>query len=102
MLHPLYTLVFTVIAFLVVSNLIQGLIALTSNFRHRYSLKKNTSINQQTDWGNTQETVHPELLDEIENSTNEQLLVMRSVTVEDVRKKLDALYNVSPGQSSEK
>ncbi|WP_269460807.1 DUF2973 domain-containing protein [cyanobacterium endosymbiont of Rhopalodia gibberula] len=29
--------------------------------------------------------VHPELLDEIENTTNEPLLVMRSVTVEDVR-----------------
>ena len=44
---------------------------------------------------------HPELLDEYGNIVNEPLLVMRSLTVQDAREQLDALYKSSPGGSDE-
>lgn len=99
MLHLLYILVFAVIAFLAVSNLIRSLIPISMDFQHRYILKRNCSITRQINWEKAQKTVHPELLDEIGNPINEPLLVMRSVTVEDARQKLDTLYDLSPSQS---
>ncbi|NEQ17807.1 MAG: DUF2973 domain-containing protein, partial [Moorea sp. SIO3E2] len=42
---------------------------------------------------------HPELLDDSGNPINEPLLVMRSMTVEDARQQLDAIYNSSPGNT---
>ncbi|NEO48804.1 MAG: DUF2973 domain-containing protein, partial [Moorea sp. SIO4A3] len=36
------------------------------------------------------------------NPINEPLLVMRSMTVEDARQQLDAIYNSSPGNSKGK
>ncbi|MEO8891440.1 MAG: DUF2973 domain-containing protein, partial [Coleofasciculaceae cyanobacterium] len=44
---------------------------------------------------------HPELLDDMGNPINEPLLVMRSMTVEDAREQLDALFNSSPGKRSD-
>ena len=99
MLHLLYILTFTMIAFLVVSHLIRSLITVSLDSQPRHSLKRNASTNRQMNWKNTQETVHPELLDETGNLINEPLLVMRSVTVEDARQQLDALYDSSPSQS---
>ncbi|YAI81759.1 MAG: DUF2973 domain-containing protein [cyanobacterium endosymbiont of Rhopalodia sterrenbergii] len=95
MLHLLYVLTFTVIVFFVVSNLIRSLIKISIDFQHRHIPKINTSTNRE----NAQKTIHPELLDEIGNPSNEPLLLMRSVTVEDIRQQLDALYNLSPNQS---
>jgi hypothetical protein len=43
---------------------------------------------------------HPELLDDTGKPINEPLLVMRSMTVEDAREKLDAIYKSSPGNST--
>ncbi|MGK7933048.1 MAG: DUF2973 domain-containing protein, partial [Microcystaceae cyanobacterium] len=42
-----------------------------------------------------------ELLDERGQPINEPLLVMRSVSVEDARQQLDALYNASPSSKKE-
>jgi hypothetical protein len=39
---------------------------------------------------------HPELLDSDGRIINEPLLVMKSMTVEDAREQLDALYKSSP------
>jgi hypothetical protein len=46
-------------------------------------------------------TSHPELLDDAGQPINEPLLVIRSVTVEDARQQLDAIYNSSPGAARE-
>jgi Protein of unknown function (DUF2973) len=48
-----------------------------------------------------QSVSHPELLDDYGNIVNEPFLVMRSMTVEDARERLDALYKASPGYSDE-
>jgi hypothetical protein len=44
---------------------------------------------------------HPELLDDKGNPINEPLLVMRSMTVEDAREQLDAIFNSSPGNRTD-
>ncbi len=46
-------------------------------------------------------TLHPELLDERGRVIEEPLLVMREMTVEDVRNRLDALYDASPDASQD-
>jgi hypothetical protein len=43
---------------------------------------------------------HPEFLDDQGNLIEEPLLVMKSMTVEDAREQLDALYRSSPGGES--
>jgi hypothetical protein len=43
---------------------------------------------------------HPELLDAAGNLIDEPLLVMRSLTVEDAREQLDAIYRESPGDEA--
>ncbi|MEB3249461.1 MAG: DUF2973 domain-containing protein [Microcystaceae cyanobacterium] len=86
MLHLLYILAFTVIAFLTVSNLIRSLI--------------NVSLGSQRSPRSWQRSLpnnyHPELFDEQGEAINEPLLVMRSVNVEDARQKLDAIFHASP------
>jgi len=42
---------------------------------------------------------HPELYDEQGKPINEPLLVIRSVSVEDARQKLDSIYESSPSQT---
>ena len=46
-------------------------------------------------------TSHPELLDEAGQPSNGPLLVIRSLTVEDARQQLDAIYNSSPSATKE-
>jgi len=92
MLHLLYILAFTIIAFLAISNLIRSLMNVSYKSSRSYrapETKKPTSV------------PHPELMDEQGRPTKEPLLVMRSVSVEDARQKLDALYEASPGQPTE-
>lgn len=45
--------------------------------------------------------MHPELLDETGKPLNEPLLVMRSMTVEDAREQLDAIFEASPGKRTD-
>lgn len=96
MLHLLYILAFTIIAFLTITNLIRSLITVSMDAGRRYS-PSNKPGNNPYGYG----VPHPELLDENGKPTNEPLLVMRSVTVEDARQQLDALYQASPGQTQE-
>ncbi|MBE9221282.1 DUF2973 domain-containing protein [Cyanobacterium stanieri LEGE 03274] len=97
MLHLIYILAFTVIAFFAISNLIRSLITISGE-------------SQRGSWTDTPKPIkranpqsyratHPELLDENGNPLDEPLLVIRSVSVEDARQKLDSIYQSSPGQT---
>jgi Protein of unknown function (DUF2973) len=102
MLHLTYILAFTVIAFLAISNLIRSLITVSMDSQHRYSKTSNSAFGRrEVNFGRANANVHPELLDESGQPIDEPLLVMRSVTVEDARQQLDALYNSSPNQPKE-
>ncbi len=97
MLHLLYILAFTIIAFLAVSNLIRSLITVSMGTQRSYSQRNNANSGNRTI--NTK-SYHPELFDDEGNPINEPLLVMRSVNVDEARQQLDALYNASPSNNS--
>lgn len=93
-LHLIYIIAFTVLAVLAISNLIRNLISLSFDSQRSYS-----NQNSPSRFG-SQTPPHPEFLDESGRLINEPLLVMRSMTVEDAREQLDALYESSPGASN--
>ncbi len=96
MLHLIYILLFTAIALLAVSNLIRSLITLSADTQKFYPPKYNGSAKSQS---RADGKVHPELLDEQGKVIEEPLLVMRSVSVDDARSRLDALYDSSPSKT---
>lgn len=89
MLHLLYTLAFTLLAFLAIGNLIRNLLTLGADSQRHYAPRSYDPSRTRVP--------HPELLDNNGKIINEPLLVMRSMTVEDAREQLDALYRSSPG-----
>lgn len=95
MLHLLYILAFTAIAFLAVGNLIRNLVTLSRDSQRTRS-RKQWSANERS-----KSAPHPELLDDTGRVSNEPLLVMRSMSVEDAREQLDALYDSSPSGNRE-
>ncbi|NDJ22428.1 DUF2973 domain-containing protein [Nostoc sp. B(2019)] len=104
MLHLLYILAFTILAFIAVANLIRNLIMFSFDRERTYPTNSSRMANQ----GNfgylasrQQFIPHPELLDNAGNLIKEPLLVMRSINVDDARQQLDALYESSPGHKSE-
>ncbi len=104
MLHLLYIIAFTIIAFFAVSNLIRSLINIgteTQRMGSSWNSRGNRSNFNRSTYSPSQTPSHPELLDEQGRPVNEPLLVMRSVNVDDAREKLDALYNNSPGGSQD-
>ena len=101
MLHLIYIVAFTIIAFLAVSNLIRSLITVSMDSQRRYPNRFKSNLPQARKLGNSKKNIHPELLDERGRPINEPLLVMRSVSVEDARQKLDAIYNSSPNSKKE-
>ncbi|MEG4571384.1 DUF2973 domain-containing protein [Microcoleus sp. N3A4] len=98
MLHLLYILAFTVLAFLAVGNLIRSLVTVGMESQRPQQFRAN---NRYASYPRSQPVPHPELLDEYGNIVNEPLLVMRSLTVQDAREQLDALYKSSPGGNDE-
>ncbi len=96
MLHLIYILVFTVIALLAVSNLIRSLISLSVETQKFYPPGYNGSHNSNPQ---SEQKVHPELLDKQGKVIQEPLLVMRSVSVDDARSRLDALFDASPSKT---
>lgn len=105
MLHLLYVVAFTVLAFLAIGNLIRNLFIVSMDSQRRPSAAGRSLAN----WGRSpidasrsqaKSVPHPELLDESGNPINEPLLVMRSMTVEDARQRLDSLFKSSPGSTS--
>ncbi|MEM8642007.1 MAG: DUF2973 domain-containing protein [Cyanobacteria bacterium P01_G01_bin.54] len=92
MLHLLYILAFTCIAFLAMSSIIRSLMNLNAEPRQR---TKSTQHPAQTP------VPHPELLDDEGRPIEEPLLVIRSVDVDEAREKLDAIFDASPNVQSE-
>ncbi len=98
MLHLLYILAFTVLAFMAVGNLIRNLIMFSFDRERTYSTHQSSQGGFGYYAARKQYVPHPELLDSAGNMIKEPLLVMRSINVEDAREQLDALYESSPGQ----
>lgn len=101
MLHLLYIFAFTVLAFLAVGNLIRSLITLSSESRTYPPRQWNPGNSTSPVTGFHRQPPHPELLDAAGNVVNEPLMVMKSMTMEDARERLDALYKASPGGSAD-
>ncbi|MBK1989389.1 DUF2973 domain-containing protein [Sphaerospermopsis aphanizomenoides BCCUSP55] len=111
MLHLLYILAFTVLAFIAVGNLIRNLVMFSfdssadQRYRERSYATKSSAGNKGSFgyYGAKRQSIpHPELLDSAGNLIKEPLLVMRSINVDDARQQLDALYESSPGQKIER
>ncbi|MBW4475200.1 MAG: DUF2973 domain-containing protein [Stenomitos rutilans HA7619-LM2] len=101
LLHLLYIIAFTTLAFLAVGNLIRSMMTLGMESQRGQTSKNWTVGNPQVSGASRLRVVpHPEFLDTAGNVINEPLLVMRSVSVEDAREQLDALYESSPGANS--
>ncbi len=101
MLHLLYILAFTTLAFLAVGNLIRNMMMLGSEsqrfYGNRGEFRPNSDTSARPLTSQRRRSVpHPELLDSQGNVVDEPFLVMRSITVEDAREQLDALYEASP------
>jgi Protein of unknown function (DUF2973) len=97
MLQLLYIIAFVVLAVLAIGNLIRSLISLGIESQRSYA------PNSRSESYRSQDGLppHPELLDEEGHIINEPLLVMRSITVEDAREQLDALYKQSPSSGDD-
>lgn len=96
-LHLLYILAFTILAFLAVSNLIRNLLTLGAESQRHYPPDSRAASYGSGSVSHIRAVPHPELLDSNGRMIDEPLLVMRSMTVEDAREQLDALYKSSPG-----
>ncbi len=94
LLHLLYVIAFTVLAVLAVSNLIRNLMTLGFDPQRGNTAYPASGVKSRS-------ATHPELLDAKGNVIDEPLLVMRSMTVEDAREQLDAIFESSPGVSNE-
>ncbi|NEQ97057.1 MAG: DUF2973 domain-containing protein [Cyanothece sp. SIO2G6] len=98
MLHILYLIAFAVVAFFAVSNLLRSMMSLGNDVRQGYGNARDALNNSRgSGVASGSESSHPELLDEGGNVVKEPYLVMKSISVEDAREKLDAIYNASPG-----
>ncbi|MEB3292019.1 MAG: DUF2973 domain-containing protein [Synechococcales bacterium] len=103
-LQILYIAAFSIISVLAIANLIRNMIALgmesqrfnsTPSGYANYDPDRPTSPTQRVP-----KPSHPEMLDENGRVINEPLLVMRSMSVDDARERLDAIYRSSPGGES--
>ncbi len=106
MLHLLYILAFTILAVLAVGNLIRNLINLSIESHRPPHPSRWNSIDQVNriphfPSAESRPVPHPELFDATGRVIDEPLLIMRSITVEDAREQLDALYEASPSSNSE-
>ncbi|MFM2302820.1 MAG: hypothetical protein RLZZ135_223 [Cyanobacteriota bacterium] len=90
MLQIIYLIAFTILAFLAIGNLIRSLIGFSMDASQPRS---SANPNAQGYRYHAGAVPHPELLDEMGNVTNEPLLIMKSISVEDARASLDAIYH---------
>jgi hypothetical protein len=97
MLHALYIVAFALLSALAVSNLFRNLMLLGTNGRSGSRNSANGTGDR--DRRSSQSSPHPEMLDERGRVLDEPLLVMKSISVEDAREQLDALYENSSGGS---
>ncbi len=105
MLHLLYIIAFTILAVLAVGNLIRSLITVSfDTARISPASQWSNSTESNSYFGNnviSRRVPHPEFLDNTGKVIEEPLLVMRSMTVEDARQQLDALYKASPNYNGD-
>ena len=104
MLQLLYILAFTTLAFIAVCNLMRNLLMFSLERDRTYQSVRSSMANRSAFpslSSQTQSVPHPELLDTAGNIIKDPLLVMRSISVEDARTQLDALYEASPGYKGE-
>ncbi|MFN3361847.1 MAG: DUF2973 domain-containing protein [Pseudanabaenaceae cyanobacterium] len=83
MLQILYIVAFSILLLFAIGNLVRSMIALS----HR----------QVENVPNPVRAIHPELLDRDGNLTQEPLLVVKTLDLDAMRSRLDALYESSPG-----
>ena len=95
MLQVLYIIAFVILASLAIGNLVRNLFTLGIESQRGYSQRSSPFAAQ------GQRPPHPELLDTDGSVIDEPLLVMRSISVDDARERLDALYRNSPESSDE-
>jgi Protein of unknown function (DUF2973) len=101
-LQILYIAAFTIISVLAIANLIRSMISLGMETQ-RYNAPSgyaNSDPNRPSPASRQPTPSHPEMLDEKGRVINEPLLVMRSMSVDDARERLDAIYRSSPGGES--
>lgn len=96
MLHALYIVAFAILAVLAVGNLIRNMMLLGKDARRapRQSYGGSPSTSQRP-------APHPELLDDTGRVIDEPLLVMRSISLQDARDRLDDLYNDRPNRTDD-
>ena len=87
MLHALYLIAFAVLSALAISNLIRNIMMFGTDARRDPRQSANKSSNRSTP--------HPEMLNDKGQVLDEPLLVMKSISLEDAREQLDALYDGS-------
>jgi Protein of unknown function (DUF2973) len=97
MLQIIYLIAFTILAFLAIGNLIRSLIGFSMEGPPQRS--KSNNLNGYSYRAGA--VPHPELLDDLGNITSEPLLIMKSISIEDARARLDALYNDDSPRSAE-
>jgi Protein of unknown function (DUF2973) len=93
MLQIIYLIAFTVLAFLAIGNLIRSLIGFSMEAAQPNRSMANRNYGYSYRVG---AVPHPELIDDLGNVTNEPLLIVKSISIEDARARLDALYHDSP------
>ncbi len=91
-LHVLYILAFSVIAVLAIGNLVRSMVTLGMESQGR------EAPNWASPYGPSREELARRRSPQ--QVINEPLLVMRSLSVEDARERLDAIYRSSPGGES--
>jgi hypothetical protein len=98
MLQIIYLIAFSILAFLAIGNLIRSLIGFSMDASQPRAMTNPHLPGYRYRAG---AVVHPELLDSAGNVTTEPLLIMKSISVEDARARLDALYHDDSPRSAE-
>ena len=98
MLQIIYLIAFTILAFLAIGNLIRSLIGFSMDVPQSRAMSNPNFRGYSYQAG---AVPHPELLDDMGNVTSEPLLIMKSISIEDARAKLDALYHDDRPRSTE-
>jgi Protein of unknown function (DUF2973) len=87
----LYIIAFVIVAVLAIRNMVRNMVSLGIESQRGYAPPSDSQSTA------ARAGTHPELFDESGQVIKEPLLVMRSLTVEDAREQLDALYHSPPG-----
>ncbi|MDB9526647.1 DUF2973 domain-containing protein [Oscillatoria sp. CS-180] len=95
MLQALYIIAFAVLSVLAISNLIRNIMLLGSDSRRDPRRPYMNNGDRSSSSSSGRSIPHPEMLDEKGRVLDEPLLVMKSISLEDAREQLDALYDNS-------